>query len=129
MKPFSPGELAARVRSLLRRRGPTTSAPVLQIGRLVIDVVSREVTVSGERVTLTAKEFDLLAFLAQNPRQVFTRHQLLDSVWQTGEWLGEPTVTEHVHRLRTKLRYASTDSLIRTVRGVGYQFDPTSAPS
>lgn len=129
VKPFSPGELAARVRSLLRRAGPTTSAPVLQIGRLVIDVVSREVTVSGERVMLTAKEFDLLAFLAQNPRQVFTRHQLLDSVWQTGEWLGEPTVTEHVHRLRTKLRYASTDSLIRTVRGVGYQFDPTSGPS
>ncbi len=102
---------------------------MLQIGQLVIDVVSREVTIGDERVMLTAKEFDLLAFLAQNPRQVFTRHQLLDSVWQTGEWLGEPTVTEHVHRLRTKLRHASTDSLIRTVRGVGYQFDPTSGPS
>ncbi|GAB93078.1 response regulator [Gordonia rhizosphera] len=123
VKPFSPGELAARVRSLLRRAGPVVISEVLTVGPVQIDVSSREVTVSGQRIELTAKEFDLLSFLAGHPKQVFTRHQLLETVWQSAEWLGEATVTEHVHRLRNKLGRASTEALIRTVRGVGYQLD------
>jgi two-component system phosphate regulon response regulator PhoB len=78
-------------------------------------------------VTLTAKEFDLLAFLAGNPQRVFTRAQLLQRVWQSDPgWQGESTVTEHIHRLRHKLEVdPSNPTLLRTVRGVGYQLDPT----
>ena len=123
VKPFSPGELAARVRSLLRRAGYFTASEVLTVGPMQIEVTSREVTIGGERVELTAKEFDLLSFLATHPRQVFTRHQLLETVWQTAEWLGEATVTEHIHRLRNKLGKEFVAPVIRTVRGVGYQFD------
>jgi DNA-binding response OmpR family regulator len=108
VKPFSPGELAARVRSVLRRG-------------LWVDETSRDVTVDGRVVELTAKEFDLLAFLARHPRQVFTRAQLLQNVWSSDRsWQGEATVTEHVHRLRQKLGPgASGQLLLQTVRGVG----------
>lgn len=123
VKPFSPGELAARVRSLLRRAGPAAPA-VLEAGALRVDLGSREVSVDGRPVELTAKEYDLLVHLARHPRQVFTRPQLLDAVWSTPDWLGEATVTEHVHRVRTKLGRRTPARLIHTVRGVGYQFDP-----
>lgn len=122
VKPFSPGELAARVRSLLRRATPGTP-DVLESGALCIDLRSRGVVVDGQSVELTAKEFDLLAHFARHPRQVFTRPQLLDAVWSTPEWLGQATVTEHVHRVRTKLGHHSAVPMIHTVRGVGYQFD------
>ncbi|MEH3075813.1 MAG: response regulator transcription factor [Quadrisphaera sp.] len=125
VKPFSPGELAARVRSVLRRSGtrgpsrpPTTPDPA---SKLHIDPWTREVELDGEPVPLTAREFDLLAFLAANPRQVFTRAQLLEQVWSSmRSWQSEATVTEHVHRLRHKLgaRY------LVTVRGVGYRLEP-----
>ena len=90
---------------------------------LRVDLISRDVIVRGEHVQMTAKEFDLLAFLAANPQRVFTRSQLLDRVWNSSsEWLGEATVTEHVHRLRLKLEPdPSHPQLLRTVRGVGYQ--------
>ncbi|MDF3320119.1 response regulator [Rhodococcus sp. C3V] len=103
VKPFSPMELVARVRSLLRRTANSTSLDVLSIGALQIEASSRQVAVSGARIELTAKEFDLLVFLVTHPRQVFTRHQLLSAVWRSTDWLGEATVTEHVHRLRSKL--------------------------
>ena len=125
VKPFSPGELAARVRSVLRRSGgqpvarpPTTGDPC---SKLRIDPWTREVEVDGEPVPLTAREFDLLAFLAAHPRHVFTRAQLLEQVWSSSRcWQSEATVTEHVHRLRHKLgpRY------LVTVRGVGYRLEP-----
>lgn len=121
VKPFSPGELAARVRSLLRRAA-STAPVVLEFGTLRIDLRSREVSVGGHTVELTAKEFDLLGHLARHPRQVFTRPQLLAAVWSTPDWLGQATVTEHVHRVRTKLGRRSAVPMIRTVRGVGYQF-------
>ncbi|MET8846060.1 response regulator transcription factor [Amycolatopsis sp. NPDC004625] len=118
VKPFSPGELAARVRSVLRRAAP--AEPVAAAG-LRIDHAAREVFADGREVTMTAKEFDLLAFLASHPRRVFTRAQLLDRVWASAaEWQSEATVTEHVHRLRQKLG----PRLVRTVRGVGYRFEP-----
>lgn len=122
VKPFSPGELVARVRSLLRRAAPT-APDVLEAGVLRIDLSSREVRVAGQAVELTAKEFDLLAHFARHPRQVFTRSQLLDAVWSTPDWLGQATVTEHVHRVRTKLGRVASVPMIHTVRGVGYQFD------
>ena len=125
IKPFSLGELAARVRSVLRRStGKPAVRPattVEQGSRLRIDPWSREVELDGEPVSLTAREFDLLAFLAAHPRQVFTRAQLLEQVWASSKrWQGEATVTEHVHRLRHKLE----NRHLVTVRGVGYRLEP-----
>ncbi|WP_299049983.1 response regulator [uncultured Nocardioides sp.] len=129
VKPFSPGELAARVRSVLRRSAPDAADEALTVGDVRIEPASRRVVVSrgdagvATDVELTPKEFDLLAFLAAHPRHVFTRVQLLDRVWHSSaEWLGEATVTEHVHRLRTKVEAdPAAPRLLRTVRGVGYQ--------
>lgn len=122
IKPFSPGELAARVRSLLRRAGAAAPAQ-LSAGPVTVDPGSREVRVEEVVVELTAKEFDLLVHFLRHPRQVFSRTQLLEAVWLSPAWLGQATVTEHVHRLRAKLGRHTTVPLIRTVRGVGYQFD------
>ncbi len=125
VKPFSPGELAARVRSVLRRARPASPEPPVVSGRLAIDAGAREISVDGEPVELTAREFDLLAFLVAHPRQVFSRAQLLGQVWRSEGWQGEATVTEHVHRLRAKLGLdPAARPRIRTVRGVGYQLDP-----
>ncbi len=124
VKPFSPGELAARVRSVLRRTSgqPARGPAVTDAGsRLRIDPWTREVAFDGEPVSLTAREFDLLAFLASHPRQVFTRAQLLEQVWSSSRsWQSEATVTEHVHRLRHKLG----SQYLVTVRGVGYRLEP-----
>ncbi len=123
VKPFSPGELAARVRSVLRRTSPELSGEAVVVGSVRVEPAARRVLVDGADVELTPKEFDLIAFLATHPRQVFTRGQLLDRVWNSSsEWLGEATVTEHVHRLRLKLEQdPSQPRLLLTVRGVGYQ--------
>ena len=123
VKPFSPGELAARIRSVLRRSSQDLAGETIVVGRVSIEPASRRVLNDGDEVELTPKEFDLLAFLAAHPRRVFTRSQLLDQVWNSSsEWLGEATVTEHVHRLRLKLEPdPSKPQLLRTVRGVGYQ--------
>jgi DNA-binding response OmpR family regulator len=122
VKPFSPGELAARVRSVLRRSsGPPAARPPAPRPGLRVDPATREVELDGEPVPLTAREFDLLAFLAGHPRQVFTRGQLLEQVWSSSRgWQSEATVTEHVHRLRHKLGRP----LLVTVRGVGYRLEP-----
>lgn len=122
VKPFSPGELAARVRSVLRRAGPRP-AEVISVGPLRIEPTTHEAWVGDTRVDLTPKEFELIAFLAAHPRHVFTRRQLLEHVWKSAEWLGEATVTEHIHRVRSKMESAQGPRLIRTVRGVGYQLD------
>jgi len=127
-KPFSPVELAARVESVLRRsrpRLPTTEPEPSTVG-LYIDERTREVRIDGRPVELTAKEFDLLAFLARSPRQVFNRGQLLQQVWQSSsQWQDDATVTEHVRRVRHKLeRDPDRPRWITTVRGVGYRFDP-----
>ena len=123
IKPFSPGELAARVRSVLRRSAPVPAGRPTATAGLVVDEPSREVSVDGHAVELTAREFDLLAFLTRHPRRVFTRSQLLEHVWDaTPEWCSEATVTEHVHRLRGKLD-PSGDRFLRTVRGVGYRLE------
>ncbi|MBM6400822.1 response regulator [Phycicoccus sonneratiae] len=123
VKPFSPGELAARVRSVLRRSSPELSEEAVVVGAVRVEPAARRVLVDDEEVELTPKEFDLIAFLVTHPRQVFSRSQLLDRVWNSSsEWLGEATVTEHVHRLRLKLEAdPARPALLLTVRGVGYQ--------
>jgi DNA-binding response OmpR family regulator len=126
VKPFSPAELLARIGALLRRStmAPAASAPTIVHDDLCIDTGARVVLVAGARVDTTAKEFDLLAFLASSPGRVFTRHQLLRAVWRSSsEWQQEATVTEHVRRLRLKIE-ANPDQprWLETVRGVGYRF-------
>ena len=126
VKPFSPGELTARIQSVLRRSGPPAAASVLRFDDLTIDSATRDVSVGGKPVVLTAKEFDLLAFLAASPRQVFDREQLLSQVWSSStEWQDPATVTEHVRRIRRKIE-ADPDNprWVCTVRGVGYRFEP-----
>lgn len=127
-KPFSPRELVARVRTVLRRaqHTPTSTAAPVQFDGLRIDVPAREVFVNEELVVLTAKEFDLLAFLAQAPRQVFSRAQLLHHVWDSSPDFQDPaTVTVHVRRLRNKIEANPEQARwITTVWGVGYRFEP-----
>lgn len=130
IKPFSAREVAARVRTVLRRTGGATpSAPdgkVIDHGALSIDLGSRTVRADGTPVALTVKEFDLLALLAGSPRQVFSRRQLLEQVWDSSPDFQDPaTVTVHVGRLRQKLeRDPDHPSSIVTVWGVGYRFEP-----
>jgi DNA-binding response OmpR family regulator len=126
VKPFSPRELVARVRSVLRRTRPRPSAARIVHGDLVIDGVSREVSLAGEPVALTAREFDLLTFLAAAPRRVFRRSELLEHVWDSSADYQDPsTVTVHIRRLRQKIE-ADPDQPrhLTTVWGVGYRFDP-----
>jgi two-component system phosphate regulon response regulator PhoB len=126
IKPFSPRELTSRVRAILRRSSPASNAESLDFVGLHIDLTSREVKVEGRRVGLTTREFELLAFLASSPRRVYSRAQLLERVWSSAlEWQDPATVTEHVRRIRLKIE-PDDDSphRIRTVRGVGYAFDP-----
>ncbi|MEE8332101.1 MAG: response regulator transcription factor [Acidimicrobiia bacterium] len=126
VKPFSPRELAARVRSVLRRTAPRPPAPTMSFDDLIIDTTSRCVTVADEAIELARREFDLLAFLADSPGQVFSRGQLLDHVWgSSAEWQDPSTVTVHVRRLRAKLEPdPQQPRWISTVRGVGYRFSP-----
>lgn len=127
VKPFSPGELAARVRSVLRRASTAFADETLSVGPLDIDVKTRTVRRDGTEITLTSREFDLLAFLAAHPRHVLSRAQLLRRVWKVDpEYLCDATVTEHVHRLRAKIEDdPSSPTLLRTRRGAGYLLDVT----
>jgi DNA-binding response OmpR family regulator len=125
-KPFSPRELTARVRSVLRRA--SVAAPAggpLVFGELSIDPATRDVVRGGVALRLTAKEFDLLHFLASHPRQVFSRDQLMDRVWGYMSARDTGTVTVHLRRLRTKIeRDAARPVHLETVWGVGYRFVP-----
>jgi DNA-binding response OmpR family regulator len=126
-KPFSPRELTARVKSVLRRAGGwlESAAPELLVsGPLELDVSGRQVRVGGAPVTLTVREFDLLAFLMGNPGRVFRREELLERVW--GYTYGDTsTVTVHVRRLREKVEQdPAAPKHIQTVWGVGYRFEP-----
>ena len=122
-KPFSPRELATRVRTVLRRARP--SRPPIErvsVGPLEIDAAKREAHRDGALLSLTAKEFDLLWFLASNPNRVFSRDQLMARVWGYSAALDTGTVTVHVRRLREKLEDdASKPQLLETVWGAGYR--------
>ncbi len=126
VKPFSPRELAARVRSVLRRSRVRPSAERLAFEGLVIDTAARDVFVSGHLVQMRPREFDLLAFLAASPRQVFSRSQILERVWDApAEFQDLSTITVHVRRLRNKIEADPMHPRwITTVWGVGYRFEP-----
>jgi DNA-binding response OmpR family regulator len=121
-KPFSPRELVARVRALLRRAGrpiPSDPGVPIRLGALSIDPASRMVTRNGDAIHLTPTEFDLLYRLAEAPHVVFGRRRLLEEVWGYHIGAGERTVDSHVRAIRRKLGH----SLIRTVHGIGYALD------
>ncbi len=127
VKPFSPRELVARVKAVLRRAAATPKAAsggILRFGSLVINPQTRETADAARQINLTAKEFDLLHFLACHPSQVFTRAQLMDQVWDYTYAADYSTVTVHIRRLREKLE---ADPMrprhIKTVWGVGYKFE------
>ena len=126
-KPFSPRELTARVKAVLRRANqplPVSIAEVVDFEGFVVDFGARQVVIDASPVTLTAREFDLLAFLARSPRHAFRREELLEHVW--GFTYGDTaTVTVHVRRLREKIERDPTQPCrLVTVWGVGYRFDP-----
>jgi DNA-binding response OmpR family regulator len=128
-KPFSPAELVSRVKAVLRRsRGITAEVGgerPLQFGDLYIDYKTRIVSVRGKPVDLTATEFNLLWFMANHPRQVFKRDQLLENVWGFSEYLDPSTVTVHIRRLREKIEDdPSQPAWLLTAWGVGYKFEP-----
>jgi two-component system alkaline phosphatase synthesis response regulator PhoP len=127
-KPFSRPELLARIEAVLRRHRREPDAPetreLLTFGAVNIDVDRREVSVGGEAVHLTTKEFDLLAHMAANPGRIFTRDQLLARIWGYDYEGDGRTVDVHVSWLRGKLREADGHNYFRTVRGVGYAFAP-----
>ena len=123
VKPFSPKELMARVKALLRRAEikSNEAASYYRFGNIVIDRLSREVTVNGRPVNLTNKEYELLYFLAANPKIVFTREQLLLKVWGYEQYSDPRTVDTHIKKLREKL--GDYSSCISTMWGVGYKFE------
>jgi DNA-binding response OmpR family regulator len=118
-KPFSPRELALRVRTVLRRSSGGVS-DVLQVGSVRLDVGERRAFAGADEVSLTSTEFGLLSYLMKHPRQVFSREQLLSAVWGYSSMAGTRTVDVHIAQLRAKF---GTSSPIRTVRGVGYSAD------
>lgn len=126
-KPFSPRELLARVKAVLRRAAYVPSPDeqqVLSLPGLQISRISREVIVGDTRVDLTPKEFDLLWYLASNRNRVFTREQLLEQVWAYQEFYGdERTVDQHIKRLRRKIETPGSPCRITTIWGVGYKFE------
>lgn len=128
IKPFSPRELVARVKAVLRRAAPAEDAASKQpltFADLQIDPLRRVVTRRSESVVLTAREFDLLWMFARHPEQVLTREQIINQVWGYDFDGDESTVTVHIRRLREKIEPDSSNpTYIRTVRGVGYKFEP-----
>jgi two-component system response regulator ResD len=125
-KPFSPAELVARVDAVLRRMDPSPELEdPIAFDELELDPASRTVTVRGEQAQLTAREYDLLLHFMRHPGQVFSRDQLMDTVWQYSFYTDTSTVTVHVRRLRAKIeRDPSNPRWLQTVWGVGYRFQP-----
>ena len=121
VKPFSPRELIARIKAVLRRRSGESVEEILQIGVIKMDLLNHQVLVKGEEVKLGPTEYKLLKFFLQNKNRVFTRTQLLDSVWGHQVVLEERTVDVHIRRLRKALAKVDAESQIQTVRGAGYR--------
>lgn len=121
-KPFSPRELAARIKAVLRRASPMSADDLVQVDGLSLDPLSHRVAAHDERVDLGPTEFRLLHFFMTHPERVFTRGQLLDNVWGTNVYVEERTVDVHIRRLRKSISPTGHDRLIQTVRGAGYRF-------
>lgn len=120
-KPFSPRELKARIKSVLRRRAPEAAQEPLTAGALMLDPSTHRVTVNGQQIHLGPTEFRLLRFLLARPERVHSRSQLLDQVWGDHVYIEERTVDVHIRRLRLALEPTGQDRLIETVRGSGYR--------
>jgi two-component system phosphate regulon response regulator PhoB len=123
-KPFSPRELNARVKAVLRRRAPQMTDDMVQVGGLRLDPASHRVTGNSTQVDLGPTEFRLLHFLMTHPERVHSRTQLLDQVWGDHVFVEERTVDVHIRRLRKALEPTELDRLIQTVRGTGYRLSP-----
>jgi len=121
VKPFSPRELIARIRAVFRRRAPEHSGDALEYGPLMIDPFRHEILAGGQSIKMGLAEFKLLKFLIGHPDRVFSRAQLLDSVWGDHVFIEERTVDVHVLRLRKALAPVQAHGLIQTVRGMGYR--------
>jgi phosphate regulon transcriptional regulator PhoB len=128
-KPFSPRELLARVKALLRRAEPPSDSPrTIEVGKLAIDPASYRVSHSGKAVPLSTLEFRLLYYLASRPNRVFTRDQLLDAVWGTDRFVTPRSVDVYVRRLREKIEGDPENPVhLKTVRGAGYLFETRAA--
>jgi two-component system phosphate regulon response regulator PhoB len=120
-KPFSPRELKARVKAVLRRRAPEAAQEVLEVGVLRLDPATHRATASGKAVDLGPTEFRLLRFFLARPERVHSRAQLLDQVWGDHVYIEERTVDVHIRRLRLALEPHACDDMIETVRGTGYR--------
>lgn len=120
-KPFSPRELSARIKAVLRRRAPQMTDDQVEVGGLALDPITHRVTGHGTSVDLGPTEFRLLHFLMTHPERVHSRTQLLDSVWGNQVYVEERTVDVHIRRLRRALEPTQHDALVQTVRGAGYR--------
>jgi two-component system phosphate regulon response regulator PhoB len=128
-KPFSPRELKARVRSVLRRRAPEAAQEVLTVGPLKLDPQAHRVSARGVELELGPTEFRLLKFFMARPERVHARSHLLDQVWGDHVYIEERTVDVHIRRLRMALEMVKLDRMLQTVRGSGYRFAAAGAPS
>jgi DNA-binding response OmpR family regulator len=123
-KPFSPRELIARVRNLLRAQPEAPSHEIIRLGELEIDIASMTVRVQGKTVLTTVREFRLLEYLARHRGRVFTRDQLLDAVWKEGSFVTPRSIDVFVRRLREKIEHDPRHPrYLRTIRGIGYRFE------
>ncbi|SDJ03628.1 two component transcriptional regulator, winged helix family [Ferrimonas sediminum] len=121
-KPFSPKELVARIKAVLRRSAPTRLEEVIEVQGLKLDPVSHRVSVDESLLEMGPTEFRLLHFFMTHPERVYSREQLLDNVWGTNVYVEDRTVDVHIRRLRKAIQLNGHDSLIQTVRGAGYRF-------
>lgn len=121
-KPFSPRELIARIKAVIRRASPEQDEGVLEVKGLVLDTHSHRVSANGNVLDMGPTEFRLLQFFMAHPERVYSRTQLLDMVWSRGSFVEERTVDVHIRRLRKALENDGFDGFIQTVRGAGYRF-------
>lgn len=125
-KPFSPSELVARIRAVLRRTTPGGEEQLMKVGGLVVDAAGQRVSVDGKPIDLGPTEYRLLTFFVGHPERVYTREQLLDRVWGRNVYVEERTVDVHILRLRKALAPHGYEHWVQTVRGSGYRFSPQS---
>ena len=121
-KPFSPRELVARIKAVLRRISEDEVKEIIEAGSLRFDPISHLVTIAGEEITLGPTEYRLLHFFLKHQNRVFSRDQILDFVWGANVYLDERTIDVHIRRLRKAIAVAGCDKYVQTVRGAGYRF-------
>ncbi|TMG89334.1 MAG: phosphate regulon transcriptional regulatory protein PhoB [Betaproteobacteria bacterium] len=121
-KPFSPRELLARIKAVMRRRAPQLTEDIVEIADLKLDPVAHRVSAAGGNIDLGPTEFRMLHFFMTHPERVYSRAQLLDEIWGDHVFVEERTVDVHIRRLRQALEPTEHDSLVETVRGTGYRF-------